>query len=330
MPISEAESLVDVEIPKPEVSGRDLLVRVKAVSVNPVDIKTRQDREGDGKLQILGYDASGIVEMIGDEVTLFKPGDEVYYAGDHSRPGTNMEYHLVDERITGRKPASFGFKEAAAMPLTTITAWESMFERLLISRIPAENEGKSVLIINGAGGVGSIAMQLAKKLAGLRVVATASRTETEEWCRKMGADQVVNHHKPMADEFRHQNLPEPDYILCFNNTAMHMKNMADVIKPQGRICAIDSIRGEATGDLNIFKSKSISFSWEFMFTRSAFKTFDMVKQHQLLNEAAGLFDKGVLICTKNEEGGWLNAENLKKAHKRIESGSMIGKLVLSV
>jgi zinc-binding alcohol dehydrogenase family protein len=331
LPVEDPESLVEVEVPDPEPGGRDLLVRVKAVSVNPVDVKVRSRlKTVEKEPQIIGWDVAGVVESIGSDVSLFKAGDEVYYAGDITRPGGNSQYHLVDERIVGCKPTSLSFEQAAAMPLTTITAWEALFDRLGIEKAASEQQDqRSVLIIGGAGGVGSIAIQLAKKVAGCRVIATASRGESSEWCRKLGADEILNHHKPFAEEFKRIGADEVDYILCLNSTEKHIQNMADVIRPQGKVCTIVETKNSQPVNINVFQGKSVGFMWELMFTRSMFNTPDMQAQHDLLNETARLIDDGLLKTTMAENYGPLTAENLRKAHGKIESGSMIGKLVLS-
>ena len=331
LPVENPESLLDVEVPTPEPEGRDLLVRVKAVSVNPVDVKVRSRlKTVEKELQIIGWDVAGVVESTGGEVSLFKVGDEVYYAGDITRPGGNSQYHLVDERIVGRKPKTLSFEQAAAMPLTTITAWEALFDRLGVEKsASATPDQPAVLIIGGAGGVGSIAIQLAKKVAGCKVIATASRDESAVWCRKLGADEIINHYEPFAEEFKRIGADEVDYILCFNSTEKHIQNMADVIKPQGKICTIVETKEGLPVDINVFQAKSVGFMWELMFTRSMFKTPDMQAQHDLLNEAGRLLDEGILKTTMTENYGPMTAENLRKAHGKIESGSMIGKLVLS-
>jgi zinc-binding alcohol dehydrogenase family protein len=315
----------EIEIPTPEL--RDLLVRVKAISVNPIDYKVRSSPQRQHPSGILGWDAAGIVEAVGAEVTLFKVGDEVYYAGSVIRAGCNSEYHLVDERIVGKKPTSLSFAEAAALPLTTITAWEALFERLGIEpeKTP-ENRSSTVLIIGGAGGVGSIAIQLAKQVAGLRVIATASRAESIAWCQKMGADETINHHQPFKSALAAIDIEHVDYILCLNDTAQHLPNMADVIKPQGKICSIVSTN--SSFDLNPFFSKSITFVWEMMFTKSMFGTDDMQSQHDLLNQVSTLIDRGILKTTITKNLGVLNSTNLEIAHKLLESGKSIGKIVL--
>lgn len=331
LPVTDASALEDVEIAKPSAAGRFLLVRVRAVSVNPVDTKIRM--AAGSRLEqprILGWDCAGVVESVGPECTLFKAGDEVYYAGDVTRAGCNSEYHLIDERIVGHKPKKLSFDDAAAMPLTTITAWEGLFERMSISRDKAANKGRSILIIGAAGGVGSIAIQLAKKVAGLHVIATASRPETEKWCREMGADQVINHREALAEEFKRIGQSGVNYILCLVGTAQHWHGMADVILPQGKLCLIVDTESNQPVNINLFKPKSVAITWEFMFTRSRFQTADIAEQGVLLNEASRLFDAGELRHTRTEHYGTLNAVNLLKAHVKLESGTMLGKLVLSV
>lgn len=328
LPIEDPESVLDVEVPTPEARGRDLLVRVEAVSVNPVDTKVRAPKEAvETQPRILGWDAAGVVEAVGDGVSLFSPGDEVYYAGSIVRPGCDSELHLVDERIVGRKPRNLSFEQAAAMPLTTLTAWEVMFDRMGVPR--AGRESASVLIIGGAGGVGSIAIQIAKRVAGLRVIATASRGESADWCRSLGADEIIDHRQPFAEEFKRLGEPEVDYVLCFNSTEKHVQNMADVIKPQGKIGCIVGAKGNAPIPTSIFMRKSVAFCWELMFTRSEFQTPDMQAQHDILNAAADLYDDGTLRTTLRKTLGPLNAENLRRGHAVLESGSTIGKLVLS-
>ncbi|HSS52226.1 MAG TPA: zinc-binding alcohol dehydrogenase family protein [Thermoanaerobaculia bacterium] len=335
LPIEDPESLVDVEVPKPEAQGRDLRVRVKAVSVNPVDTKVRSAKEGvETHPRILGWDAAGVVEAVGEEVSLFSCGDEVFYAGSNVRPGCDSEYHLVDERIVGRKPRNLSFEEAAAMPLTTLTAWELLFDRMAVPRAgeaagPGKSPAATVLIIGGAGGVGSIAIQIAKKLAGLRVLATASRVESVEWCLSLGAEEIVDHMQPFAAQLKKLGEPRVDYILCFHSTEKHMQNMADVIKPQGKIGCIVGAKGNAPLPMSLFMRKSVAFCWELMFTRPDFQTPDMQAQHDILNAAADLYENGTLRSTLRENLGPLNAENLRRAHARIESGRTIGKLVLT-
>ncbi|MFT4154271.1 zinc-binding alcohol dehydrogenase family protein [Parafilimonas sp.] len=325
LPVEAADSFIDFEIPAPEPSGHDLLVKIKAISVNPVDYKIRQNSAKDTVLdmpRIIGWDAAGIVEAAGGAVTLFKEGDEVYYAGDINKPGSNAEYQLIDERIAGNKPVKLNDAEAAAMPLTTLTAWETLFDRM---RINEKDKGKTILIIGGAGGVGSIAIQIAKKIAGLQVIATASRPETVEWCKQQGADVVVN-HKNLISEVRNTGFKYVDFIIDFADTSLYWDAMAELVKPQGHIA---SITGAATPvALNKLKGKSVSFSWESMFTRSTFQTTDMTEQHNILNKAAALFDNGTLKTTLNKTLHGLGASNLKEAHRLQESGKAIGKTVI--
>ncbi len=326
LPISSPNSFIDFEIEKPTPQGHELLVKINAIAVNPVDYKIRQNSAKDRELsepKIIGWDACGIIEAVGNEVSLFKVGDEVYYAGDITKPGCNAEYQLIDERIVGKKPKSLSIEAAAAMPLTTLTAWEILFDRI---RINAEKDkGKTLLIIAGAGGVGSIAIQLAKKIAGLKVIATASRPETIEWCKRMGADVVVN-HKNLVEEVRNAGFQHIDFIVDFVDANAYWDEMVELIKPQGHIA---SITGSATPiALNKLKTKSASFSWEFMYTRSTFQTADMVEQHHILNKVADLIDQGVLVHTLTQTLTGLSAKTLKKAHEQLESGTTIGKLAI--
>jgi NADPH2:quinone reductase len=326
LPIDDPESLLDLELPAPTPAGRDLLVEVKAIAVNPVDYKSRAPRpQVETAAKILGWDAAGVVKAVGPDATLFRPGDAVYYAGSRTRPGCDSELHLVDERIAGRKPRSLGFAEAAALPLTTLTAWEALFDRLGISRTGAD-AGRAVLIIGGAGGVGSIAIQLAKRLARLTVVATASRPESATWVRGLGADEVIDHTQDLAAQLGALGRPDVDYILCLNSTDHHFPAFAPVIKPQGKICAIVSTQKPV--DLAPLMAKSVTFAWELMFTRPMFQTDDMRAQHDLLDEAAGLIEAGVLATTVTTRLGAINAANLRRAHALLEGGHVIGKIVL--
>jgi zinc-binding alcohol dehydrogenase family protein len=324
-PIEHPGSLHDIDLPKPEATGRDLLVEIRAVSVNPVDTKVRR-RGGaeDGGWKVLGYDAAGIVVAAGPDVSLFRPGDAVFYAGAIGRPGTNAEFHLVDERIVGRKPERLSWAEAAALPLTAITGWEALFDRLDVRRaVPGVTP--SVLIIGGAGGVASIAIQLARKLTDLSVIATASRPETERWVRALGAHHVVDHGKPLAAEVAALGTGAPGFVFSTTQTDAHLKDIAELIAPQGRFALIDDPAGL---DVNVFKRKSVSTHWEFMFTRSMFETADMAEQGALLNEVSRLVDEGALRTTIGETYGVINAGNLKRAHQVIESGRAVGKIVL--
>jgi NADPH:quinone reductase len=324
LPIDQAESLIDLDLDKPTPKGRDLLVQVKAISVNPVDTKVRKraDPQG-GEPKILGYDATGIVTAIGPDVTLFKAGDEVWYAGSIIRPGTNAEFHLVDERIVGRKPKTLGFAEAAALPLTSITAWEVLFDRFGIAR--NGSEGKSLLIIGGAGGVGSIAIQLARTLTRLTVIATASRPETQAWCRELGAHHVIDHSKPMPGQLKGIGHRFADYIFGVTESGEHFDAIAEMVAPQGKFGLIDDPKSL---DVAKLKGKSVSLHWEAMFTRSTFQTADMDAQHRLLNDVAGMVEKGTIRTTVAENLGPINAANLRRAHAMIESGRTRGKIVL--
>ena len=323
--IDAPDALVDVTLPDPAPSGRDILVEVRAVSVNPVDTKVRKSATPPaGAPRVLGYDAAGVVRAVGPEATLFKAGDEVFYAGALERPGTNAELHLVDERIVGRKPDTLSFGEAAALPLTTITAWEALFDRLDVGR-PVPGAAPAILIVGGAGGVGSIAVQLARRLTGLAVIATASRPETQAWARELGAHHVVDHRKPLAQEVAALGLGQPAFVFSTTNTADHLAEIVQLIAPQGRFALIDD---PAALDVNPFKRKSVSVHWEFMFTRSMFGTADIAAQGALLNEASRLVDAGELRTTASEAFGPITAKNLTRAHALIESGAAKGKVVL--
>jgi zinc-binding alcohol dehydrogenase family protein len=330
LPVDDPACLLDLELPDPVVTGRDLLVRVRAVAVNPVDVKMRGGRIPIGTPPlVLGWDAAGVVEATGPQATLFRRGDEVWYAGVITRPGCDAELHLVDERIVGRKPRSLSFEEAAALPLTTLTAWEALFERMgLEPRASDANRARTLLVLGGAGGVGSIALQIAKRVAGLRVVASASRPESIAWCRELGADATIDHARPLRDELARIGSPDPDLILCLQATEQHLPGMADVIAPQGRICTIVETRGDVPFPTGVFQRKSVRFSWELMFTKPMFGTPDVQTQHVILDRAARLVEEGVLRTTLREREGPLSAASLRRAHARLESGHMIGKLVL--
>lgn len=325
LPIEAADSLRDIEVPVPEPGRRDLRVAVRAVSVNPVDTKVRKRAEPKtGEFKILGFDAAGVVDAVGPEVTLFKPGDEVYYAGSIQRQGTNSEYHLVDERIVGRKPKSLSFAQSAALALTTITAWELLFDRLDVQ--PGKSiDPRTLLIVGGAGGVGSMLIQLARRLTGLAVVATASRPESSKWCHELGAHAVVDHSKPLKEQIEALKLPPVRLIASLTNTDQHYRALTDILAPQGKIGLIDD---PTTLDVTLLKGKAGSLHWESMFTRSSFQTPDMIAQHRLLNDAASLIDNGVLRTTLDRVLGRIDAATLRKAHAAIESGRTTGKLVL--
>lgn len=326
LPIENPESLIDVEVDKPSPTGRDLLVRVQAVSVNPVDYKVRSPKNREESVpKVLGWDVAGVVEQVGPEATLFCPGDEVYYAGSIIRPGGNSEFHLVDERIVGVKPSTLDFAQAAALPLTSITAWESLYDRLGVSLSKADNAGKTLLIIGAAGGVGSIAIQLAKN-SGLTVIGTASRPESVSWAKALGADHIINHFEAFVPQLKAAGFDQVDYVLCLNSTGKHWANMAEAIAPQGKICSI--VETEQLLNLTLLKNKSVTFAWELMFTRSTYQTPDMIEQHKLLNEVARLVDAGVIRTTTNGTLRPINAENLRKAHAMLETERTVGKVVL--
>lgn len=325
LPIDHADSLIDIELPEPQAQGRDLLVEVKAISVNPVDVKIRANAApAEGDVKVIGWDAAGVVKAVGPEVTLFKPGDEVWYAGDLTRAGTNSERHLVDERIVGHKPKNIDFAQAAALPLTAITAWELLFDRLEVSRDKAV-QGQSLLVIGAAGGVGSILVQLARQLTGLTVIGTASRPETQEWVKELGAHHVIDHGKPLNEEIARLGLPPVTYVASLTHTDQHWGAIAELVAPQGKVAVIDD---PAAIDVRLLKRKSASLHWEFMFARSMFTTADIQKQHQLLNDVAMLVDTGVLKTTVGEHFGTINAANLKRAHALLLSNRVKGKIVL--
>ena len=316
---------VELEQAMPKPEGHDVLVKIAAVSVNPVDCKVRQRiTEPQDAPRILGWDAAGIVEAVGENVSLFKVGERVFYAGDITRSGSNAAYQLVDERIVGRMPESLDFASAAALPLTSITAWEALFERLKID--PERAKAKKILIIGAAGGVGSIAIQLAKQVAKLTVIATASRPESQQWCQSLGADHIINHHQDMAVQLQQRELTAPDYILCLNNTDAYFNVMMELIAPQGMICSI--VETTQAYNMDALKSKSAGFVWEFMFTRSMYKTTDINRQHELLNAVARLIDAGKIKTTLNTIYDKLSVENIMAAHQQLEIGTSIGKIVL--
>jgi NADPH2:quinone reductase len=321
-PIIAAGSLIEFETASPDLGAHDLLVEVRGISVNPVDVKVRANMGPEKGSKIIGYDAAGIVREVGSDVSKFKVGDEVFYAGDITRAGTNSELHAVDERIVGKKPQSLDFAEAAAFPLTSITAWELLFDSFALKE--GEGKGESLLIVGGAGGVGSILIQLAKKLTGLTVIATASRPETVEWVQQLGADHVINHRESLVDQIKDLGI-EPRYVASLNGTAEHFPRIVELIKPRGHIALIED---PGSPDIRSIKNKALSFSWEFMFTRSMFQTEDMEKQHELLNRVSELIDDGTLMSTVTGRLGKLSVETLKEAHAQQESGRVIGKNVL--
>ena len=324
LPIENESAFLDLHVEKPLPEGRDILVSVKAVAINPVDTKVRAPKDKvEETPRIIGYDASGVVEAVGPDVTLFKPGDEVYYAGDITRSGTNAEFHLVDERIAGRKPASLSHAEAAALPLTTITAYEAFFDRLGIDRDGAD-AGQSLLIIGAGGGVGSIGIQLAKQ-AGLTVIATASRSETSDWVKSLGADHVVNHREDMVTQVQAIGIKHVDHIAIFNDMR-HWDTAVELIRPQGGIVSIDDT--DLPMPMGGMKTKAASFHWEFMFARSMHQTPDMIEQHHLLSYVAGQIDAGNIKTTVSEVLSPINAANMREAHRLVETGQAKGKIVV--
>lgn len=324
-PIAAETSLIDLDLPEPKAAGRDLLVEVQAVSVNPVDTKIRvRSQPAEGQANVLGWDAAGIVRAVGPEVTGFKPGDAVFYAGAIDRPGANAEFHLVDERIVGPKPKTVGFAEAAALPLTAIAAWEMLFDRLDI-RKPVPGAAHSLLIIGGAGGVGSIAIQLARQLTDVTVIATASRPETRTWARELGAHHVIDHTKPLPAQVAALGIGAPAFVFSTTHTDSHLEGIVELMAPQGRFGLIDDPKAL---DANPLKRKSLSLHWELMFTRSLFKTADMSEQGKLLAEVSRLVEQGQIRTTLAEHFGSINASNLKRAHALVESNRAKGKIVL--
>lgn len=325
LPAQDMAALNDIELPTPEPKGQDLLVEVKAIAVNPVDTKIRANVEPEANAwKVLGWDAAGIVKAVGEDVTDYKPGDEVWYAGDLTRQGSNAEYQLVDQRIVGRKPESLGFASAAALPLTAITAWEMLFDRLNIQQGSA-HEGEKLLVIGAAGGVGSILVQLARQLTNLTVIATASRPESKAWLEELGAHHVISHKESLSEQVQAFGLGEVDHVVSLNQTEAHLDEIVKALKPQGQFGLIDD--PEAL-NVRALKSKCLSLHWEFMFTRSMYETDDMAAQQALLNQVAQLIDQGVLKSTLGLHAGAINAANLRQAHEQLETGNTIGKIVL--
>ena len=325
LPITHADALMDIMLEDPVATGHDLLVEVHAISVNPVDVKKRvSTKNNTDEWKVLGWDASGIVRAVGPEVSMFKPGDRVWYAGSITRPGSNSQLQLVDERIVGHMPHTLDFAAAAALPLTNLTAWEMLFDRFAITR-EATPTNKSLLIIGAAGGVGSIMTQLARRLTGLTVIGTASRPETQAWVTQAGAHHVIDHSQPLAPQLAKIGIPNPDYVVSLTHTDQHFDQIAEVIAPQGKFGLIDD---PDFFDVRKLKLKSVSLHWELMFTRSMFHTEDMYRQHEILNTVADLVDQGTLTTTVAEHFGAINAANLKRAHALLESGKSRGKIVL--
>ncbi|MET8627272.1 zinc-binding alcohol dehydrogenase family protein [Kitasatospora sp. NPDC004669] len=325
LPIDDPESLVDVELPIPEPGPRDLLVRVEAVAVNPIDCKVRHNTDPAGEPKVLGWDAAGTVVAVGSDVRLFRAGDEVYYAGAIDRPGANSRYHTVDESLVGRKPVSLSFAEAAALPLTSLTAWEGLFERLGLRTGALEQTG-TLLVTAAAGGVGSMVAQLARALTSLTVIGTASRPETAAFARRMGVDHVVDHMKPLAPQLAEVAPGGVDHVFSTTGTEGNLSVYAEVLKPFGRIVAIDDIDSLPMG---LLKAKSIAFHWESMYTRSRFATVDRAMQHHILTQVARLVDAGILRTTATRDLGPVDAANLREAHRLQESGAAVGKTTLT-
>ena len=322
LPIADPSSLQDIDLPRPAPGARDLLVEVQAVSVNPVDTKVRASAPTEGP-RVLGWDAVGIVREVGAQVCLFQVGDHVYYAGAIDRPGSNSEFHLVDERLVGHKPDSLDPAQAAALPLTSITAWELLFDRL---GVPEDGgEGEVLLIMGAAGGVGSILVQLARQLTRMIVIGTASRPQTQEWVRTLGAHHVLDHHQPLAGQLQSLGFAAVTHVASLTHTDEHFPQLVEVLAPQGRLALIDD---PATLDVVPMKRKALSLHWELMFTRSLFQTQDMIRQHELLERVSDLIDRGVLKTTLGEHFGSINAQNLRRAHALIESHKAQGKIVL--
>lgn len=325
LPITDTHALEDIDLPVPQAAGHDLLVKVQAISVNPVDTKVRMRAAPESGHKVLGWDAVGEVVAVGESVQHFKVGDQVWYAGDLTRQGTNAEYQLVDERIVGRKPASITAAEAAAMPLTTITAWELLFDRLGFD-LTSDASGKTLLIIGAAGGVGSIITQLAKQVPGLTVVGTASRPDSQAWVKRLGADRVIDHRQPLSEALAAEGVETVTHVASLTHTDSHFAEIVKVLAPQGRLALIDDPAQPL--DIMQLKMKSISLHWEFMYTRSMFQTDDMIKQQRLLNHVADWIDQGIVQTTLGEHFGRINADNLKRAHQFIETNQAIGKIVL--
>lgn len=326
LPTDHPEALQDVQLDAPSPGPHDLLVEVRAISVNPVDTKIRKGvAPENGAAKVLGWDAAGVVKAVGSEVSLFQPGDRVFYAGAIDRAGANSELHLVDERIVGKMPQSLSFAEAAALPLTAITAWELLFERLQIAEGSAD-QGQSLLIVGAAGGVGSILTQLARRLTGLTVIGTASRPETQAWVRELGAHHVIDHNKPLSEELARIGIGQVSHVASLTQTDQHYAQLIECLQPQGRLALIDDPLQPL--DVMQLKRKSLSLHWELMFTRSLYQTDDMIEQHRLLQRVSGLVDSGVIRTTLGEHFGTINAANLRRAHALLESGKAKGKIVL--
>jgi len=324
-PIDRPNALIDFDAEQPKASGHDLLVRVEAISVNPVDTKIRRRRApAEGQPDILGWDAAGEVVDVGNAVMNFSPGDRVYYAGAVNRPGTNSEYHLVDARIVGKAPNTISTSAAAALPLTTLTAYEMLFDRLGIDT-PIPGGKNTLLVIGGAGGVGSVTIQLARALSDVTIIATASRPETKTWVEGLGAHHVVSHAEPLGPQIEALGIGSVDFVFSTTHSHLYFEEVAGFMTPQGRYGLIDD---PETFDITPFKPKAISVHWEFMFTRPMFETADIGRQGDILNEVAALIDAGKVKSTVAESFGTINAANLIQAHALLETGKAKGKIVL--
>jgi zinc-binding alcohol dehydrogenase family protein len=329
LPISDEKSLVDIELPKPVASGRDILVKISAIAVNPVDYKIRQNVAAtDGNYKVIGWDAVGEIIEVGDKVSQFKLGDKVYYAGDLNRQGCNSEYQLVDERIVGLKPSNLSDADAAALPLTTITAWELLFEHLSIKQQSPDAIQKTnevILVVGAAGGVGSILLQLAKALTGATIIATASRQSSQDWAKKLGADYIVDHTKPLQPQIEALNIAQVTHVASLNGSPKYMDTYTELLVPFGKIALIDD---PGSFEITKLKTKSLSLHWEYMFARAMYQSEDMSKQSQLLNKVSELVEQGYIQTTIGKNLGLINAANLRTAHGELESGTTIGKIVL--
>ncbi|TRX76049.1 zinc-binding alcohol dehydrogenase family protein [Pseudomonas mangiferae] len=325
LPADDPQALLDLDLPDPVPGPRDLLVEVRAISVNPVDTKIRRNVQPEnGQPKVLGWDVAGVVKAVGREVDLFAVGDEVFYAGALDRPGANSQLHVVDQRLVGHRPKTLDFAQSAALPLTAITAWELLFERLGIAEGDA-SAGQRLLVVGAAGGVGSMLVQLARQLTGLTVIGSASRPETQQWVRDLGAHEVIDHSRPLHEELRRIGIDSVTHVASLTHTDQHLAALVEALAPQGRLALIDDPKAL---DIGLLKRKSLSLHWEFMYTRSLFQTDDMIEQHRLLERVAGLVDDGVLKTTLGEHYGTIDAANLRRAHAQLESGTSRGKIVL--
>ena len=329
LPVNDSACLIDIELPTPTASGHDLLIQIKSIAVNPVDCKIRNNVTPEvNHYKVLGWDAVGEVVSTGELVSSFKSGDMVFYAGDLNRQGCNAEYQLVDERIVGKKPKSLTDSEAAALPLTAITAWELLFERLAIKQQAPDSKSCSddvILIVGAAGGVGSILVQLAKALTGATVIGTASRKNSAQWVKNLGADHVIDHSKPMLAQINQLEINPVTHVASLTHTDSYLDSYVELLAPMGKIALIDDPKSV---DISKLKQKSLSLHWEFMFTRSMFKTKDINEQQNILNKVSELIEQGVIRSTMGKNLGSINAENLRKAHEEIESNKSIGKIIL--